>query len=231
MNRRDFVLAALAASVSPGLLRAQQKASPVPPLPAPEPWTLGLTPATPLPKVTVADTVAEGDLQFFSSAQMRTLTHLCDVLLPPIDGKPGALTAETPMFLDFFVAGSPAERKQLYSGGLDWLDGEAQRRAHRAFAELSAAEADPLLRPWLRTWMSDHPPTEPHADFINVAHNDIRTATIASRAWSDAAAEGAQERTPVDLYWSPIQPDLHRNPAPECRQPTATPPGPTPPPH
>lgn len=231
MNRRDFVLAALAASVSPGLLRAQQKASPVPPLPAPEPWTLGLNPATPLPATQPAEAVAKGDLAFFTPAQMGTLTHLCDVLLPAEGGKPGALAAETPMFLDFFVADSPAARKQLYTGGLAWLDSEAQRRYSKAFAEISAADADPLLRPWLRTWMSDHPPTGEHADFVNIAHHDIRTATIASRAWSDAADAGAQEQTPVDLYWSPIQPDLHRNPAPECRQPAATPPGPTPPPH
>jgi hypothetical protein len=52
--------------------------------------------------------------------------------------------------------------------------------------------------------MSDHPPSEPYAHFINVAHSDIRTATINSQAWSEAT-----KPTPdVGLYWFPVDPDL-----------------------
>jgi hypothetical protein len=60
----------------------------------------------------------------------------------------------------------------------------------------------------MRTWMSDHPPTEQHADFINIAHDDIRTATINSQAWNNVPSAGAQQATAVGLYFSPIEPDL-----------------------
>jgi len=59
---------------------------------------------------------------------MATLTRLSDVLLPPIGGKPGAMSAGVPAFLDFLVGESPADRKQMYQGGLDWLDAEAKKK-------------------------------------------------------------------------------------------------------
>lgn len=66
--------------------------------------------------------------------------------------------------------------------------------------------------------MTDHPPAEPFADFINIAHSDIRTATINSQAWSEAAANEAGHRDLNEgLYWYPIDPDIHReNAAREC---------------
>jgi Gluconate 2-dehydrogenase subunit 3 len=207
MRRREFVRAMISAMMAPKIFLGQT-ANPAPPLPAPVPWTLGLSPATPIPKTELVDAVAQADLQFFTATEMATLSRLSDVLLPPIGNKPGALAAETPAFLDFLIGTSPAGRQQMYQRGLDWLDGEAKRQFSMPFAKLQTAQADHILKPWLRTWMSDHPPTEAHADFINIAHADIRNATVNSRLWSEAPATGAQEPTPVGLYWSPIQPDL-----------------------
>jgi hypothetical protein len=170
-----------------------------------------------VPKAETAEAVAEGDLRFFTPAQMATLTRLSDVLLPPIGSKPGAVAAGVPAFLDFLMSESPADRKQMYQGGLDWLDAEAKKRYSQPFAKLDAAQTDALLKPWLRTWMSDHPPLEKHADFVNVAHAEIRAATVNSKPWSDAPATGAQERTQVALYWYPIEPD------PYCTRSKATP--------
>ncbi|WP_051979743.1 gluconate 2-dehydrogenase subunit 3 family protein [Edaphobacter aggregans] len=216
MRRREFVRTMVTAAAAPKLLLAQSQ-NPAPPPPAPVPWTVGLTPATPVPTVQVAEAVAEGELRFFTPVQMATLTRLSDVLMPPIGSKPGAVSAGVPAFLDFLVGESPADRKQMYQGGLDWLDAEAKKRYSQPFAKLDAVQADALLKPWLRTWMSDHPPLEKHADFINVAHTDIRAATVNSKPWNDAPAEGAQERTQVALYWYPIEPD------PYCMRSKATP--------
>ncbi len=191
MLRRDFVRAVVSVSFAPRLLLSQQTANPVPPLPAPVPWTLGLNPRTPLPHTEVADEVAVTKQHFFTQVQMATLIRLCDVLLPPIGNKPGALQAETPLFLDFLIGSSPAARKKVYTGGLNWLDAESQKRFGKAFAKLNEAQADAILKPWLRTWMSDHPPTESHADFVNIAHEDIRTAAVNSKAWSDAPSSDA----------------------------------------
>jgi hypothetical protein len=98
----------------------------------------------------------------------------------------------------------------MYQSGLDRLDAEARQHFSLSFAEVNAEQANQLLRPWLRTWMNDHPPTEPYAHFINIAHTDIRQATTNSQAWSDAAsAKGQSPR--MDLYWYPVDPDLHRD--------------------
>ena len=58
--------------------------------------------------------------------------------------------------------------------------------------------------------MTDHPPTEPHARFINIAHSDIRTATINSEAWSEAAPKSGTRTPDMGLYWFPVDPDIRR---------------------
>jgi hypothetical protein len=208
MLRREFVRAVVAVSIAPKLLRSQQATNPAPPPPAPVPWSLGLNPNTPLPHTEVVDGIAQTERRFFTPIQMATLMRLCDVLLPPIGNKPGALQAETPLFLDFLLSGSPPARKKVYTRGLNWLDFESQKKYRRAFAKLDDQEADAILKPWLRTWMNDHPPIEAHADFINIAHEDIRTATVNSRAWSDASSADALASTEFGLFWYPIEPDV-----------------------
>jgi hypothetical protein len=219
MLRRDFVRAVVSVSFAPRLLLSQQTANPVPPPPAPVPWTLGLNPKTPLPHTEVADVIAETKQRFFTAVQMATLIRLCDVLLPPIGNKPGALQAETPLFLDFLIGSSPTSRKKVYTGGLDWLDAESQKRYRKAFSKLNEEQADALLKPWLRTWMNDHPPTELHADFVNIAHEDIRTATVNSKAWSDTSSADAQSFAETGLYWYPIVPDVDASSADCTRMP------------
>jgi hypothetical protein len=209
MRRREFVRAIVSVIVAPRLLFSQQTAKPALPPPAPVPWTLGLNPRTPLPHTEAADGNAQTERGFFTTLQMATLIRLCDVLLPPVGEKPGALQAETPLFLDFLIGSSPVARRSVYTGGLNWLDSEAQKRYRKPFAKLENAEADLLLRPWLRTWMSDHPPTEPHANFVNIAHDDIRTATANSKVWSETTSSGAHDFSGSDLYWYPIEPDVH----------------------
>jgi hypothetical protein len=209
MLRREFVRSVVAVSVAPRLLLSQQVANPAPPPPAPVPWTLGLNPETPLPQTEVVDGIAKTEQCFFTSVQMATLVRLCDVLMPPIGNKPGALQAGTPLFLDFLIGRSPGARKKAYTGGLNWLDSESQSRYGKAFAKVDDGQADAILKPWLRTWMSDHPPTEPHADFVNIAHEDIRTATVNSKAWSEVRSAGALVSNETGLYWYPIEPDIY----------------------
>ncbi len=212
MRRREFVRGVLAVGIAPGALLGQQAgsapANPAPPPPAPVPWTLGLNAKTPLPVTEVAEGIAEAEASFFSPGQMAALTRLCDLLMPALGEKPGALGAGTPLFLDFLIGKSPEARKKVYGGGLDWLDAEAKAKYKLPFARLDAEQADAVIGPWLRTWMSDHPPTEVHADFINIAHEDIRTATMNSKVWDDAGAAVEADWVTGGLYWSPIEPDL-----------------------
>jgi Gluconate 2-dehydrogenase subunit 3 len=214
MLRRDFVRAVVSFFIARKVLPAQQVSDPTLPPPAPVPWTLGLNSRTPMPVTELADEAATADLRFFSPMQMTTLTRLSAVLLPPLAGKPGAVEAETPIFLDFLISGSPEARQKTYTGGLDWLESASQERYKTAFAKLDDAQASELLKPLLRTWMSDHPPAESHADFINIAHDDIRNATVNSKAWRDVPSVRAEEGTEVALFWMPIEPDVYgENPA------------------
>ncbi len=230
MRRRDFVKAMVAASVTANTALGQQTATPpvapstpppVPTAPGPVPWMRGLMEVKPLsmPSI-VPDAVAHTDAHFFNSQQMATLRRLSEILLPPLKGHPGATEAGTPEFLDFLIGVSPSDRQQMYQSGLDWLETEAKHHFNLSFAAVDSAQADQLLRPWLRAWMTDHPPTEPHAHFINVAHSDIRTATINSQAWSEAATKAGKQPPGMGLYWFPVDPDLHREPAPPTNRPT-----------
>ena len=209
MLRRDFVRAVVSASLAPRLLLSQQTPSAAPPPPAPVPWTLGLNPKTPLPQTRTADEIAEADRRFFTPLQLVALTRLCGVLLPPLGNKPGALEAGTPLFLDFLIGSSAAARQIVYTSGLTWLDGHSQAIYKHRFADLDDTQAGAILKPWLRTWMNDHPPTEPHADFINIVRDDVRTATLNSKAWSDARSGELPAEGATALYWAPIEPELY----------------------
>lgn len=220
MQRRDFVKALMVASVTAkGALGQQQTATPatpavpppVPTAPGPLPWMSGLDAAKPLPVAAlVPDAVAQTNAHFFTDTELETLRRLSDILLPPTKGFPGAIEAGTPEFLDFLIGVSPAGNQQLYRSGLDRLNSEAKQHFGIAFGAASKQQADQLIRPWLRVWTSDHPPTEPYAKFINLAHADIRTATINSQAWSDAAKAHGHDSAQVGLYWYPVDPDLQR---------------------
>jgi hypothetical protein len=229
MQRRDFVKAIVAASVTAKTALGQQTGTPIAPstlpptqtAPGPVPWMRGLIEAKPLPITPlVPDAVAHTNAHFFSDQQMATLRRLSEILMPPLKNYPGATDAGTPEFLDFLIGASPADRQQMYQSGLDRLDGEAKQHFGVAFAAVDKQQADQLLRPWLRTWMTDHPPIEPYAHFINVAHSDIRTATINSQVWSEVATASGQRTPDMGLYWFPVDPDIHRESVAPVRRPT-----------
>ena len=167
MRRRDFVRSLIAAVFASKGLAAQEAAKPQLPIAAPVPWTMGLNPRTPIPHTTVAEGIAEAKLSFFTAPQMETLKRLSELLVPPIGGRPGAVEAGTPQFLDLLIGQSLEPRRKVYAGGLEWLEAEAQKKCKLPFAKLDDGQATALLKPWLRTWMSDHPPVEPHADFVH----------------------------------------------------------------
>jgi hypothetical protein len=208
MKRRDFVRTLISASLAPKLLVGQQADRTPTPAAGPIPWTRGLNPETPLPSTAAAVDVAQSDFVFFSPLQMNTLQRLSDLLMPAIGIRPGALEAKTPEFLDFLIGTSSEERKKEYSLGLDWLEASAQSKFKKPFAKLDADQADALIKPWLQTWMTDHPPTESHAGFLSTAHDDIRSATINSKEWKAAHTANPDETTQESLYWSPIEPDI-----------------------
>ncbi len=133
------------------------------------------------------------------------------LLVPPLDGKPGASEAGAALFLDFLISESPHDRQQLYRRGLDGLNASAHQPFNQSFADLDASQAGTILKPLLavRFWPEDMP-EDPMQHFIAQAHQDLHTATANSREWAVASTSGSGGRRGFNqaagLYWNPIDP-------------------------
>jgi hypothetical protein len=183
MKRRKFfhTLAALPAASA---LHAQQAGASPDDLPKLEP--------------SVPDGAADPVPHFFTAAQFATLRKTSDIIIPPVNGSPGALTAGAAEFLDFLIGDSDAERRHVYRAGLDGLNAQAQKRFNKPFADLDNAQADLLLAPLGQPWTFDEP-DDPVARFLRTAKADVRTATMNSREY------GAGRRfVGSGLYWYPL---------------------------
>jgi Gluconate 2-dehydrogenase subunit 3 len=238
MKRRDFVKAAIttvAAVTAPAAIAQQAPAPATAPPEAPGRGRGGYqSTLPPMSPATNADLVATGEPHFFNHQQFATLRQLCALMMPPLNGFPSAVEAGAPEFLDFLVGATPAgrqqsyvatlvgsaparqvvtgstDRRQMYVAGLERLESDAQRRFSKSFAALNPNQADALLAPALAPWMADHPPRDSFQRFINVAHQDIRTATMNSAAWNAAATAAGERATGTGSYWMPIDPRIER---------------------
>ena len=174
---------------------AQDSARPVPP-----------PIAQPAPKLEtgIADDAGNMVTHFFTPPQLGALRKLGDIILPSINGAPGAAEANAAEFLDFLVGQSAEDRQKLYRSGLDQLNTQAVAKFSKPFADLEAQQANALLAPLRAAWTFD-PPTDPFAHFLREVKQDIRTATMNSREWVTAAgATGGRRGGGVGLYWYPL---------------------------
>jgi hypothetical protein len=198
MKRRKFIqtLAAAPAVAVPAVpaLLAQQPAAPGAPRPQEEAPKLEL--ATP-------DTAAEMTPRFFNAQQFAALRKLCDILMPSLNGMPGAIDARAPEFLDFLIGASPADRQQIYRAGLDALNAQAAKQFKKPFAEVDEAQANTLLAPLRQPWTYE-PPADPLARFLREVKQDVRTATMNSREYTLAGSTGGRRGGGIGQYWYPI---------------------------
>jgi Gluconate 2-dehydrogenase subunit 3 len=216
MKRRRFLKAIAIAPIAVAVPTAGRGQSTVTvPTAAPEQTTP--PPATPLnpplrpiddvPKIesTVPDAAAEMVPHFFNVGQFAALRKLCDLIMPALDGSPGALDACAPEFLDFLIASSSEERRRLYSAGLDTLNAQGAARFGKPFAEVDAVQADALLAALRQPWTYE-PPADPLARFLQAAKQDVRNATMNSREWNVTNAAAAGRRAGgVGQYWYQIE--------------------------
>lgn len=152
---------------------------------------------------------------FFTAAQFATLRAVAAALMPAMGGFPGALEAEAPEFIDFYVGRSPekpvarAELRNWYRAGLDDLEAQARRRFGRAFAALSPQEIDVIIRPMFVTIGSGRQSISVfrRLPFMNEVRNDVRTATMNSPQWA-AAMLTAKQRPIAGVYWKRVDPTV-----------------------
>lgn len=206
MRRRRFFKAIAAAPAATALAAQQAPRAASPGAASQAPAFPGMGPSAQLPKleISVADDAAQPLPRFFNAAQFSTLRRLAEVLMPAMDGLPGAIEAGAPEFLDFLIGASPADRQELYKKGLDLLNAQAKKQFGKAFSEVDGTQAATLLAPLREPWTPD-PPADPLARFLRAAKQDVRTATLNSREYATAsAASGGRRASAVGLYWYPL---------------------------
>jgi hypothetical protein len=218
MKRRNFVRSLLVAPAGSAALAAQQKAAP----PVPAEAQVTPKPTSParrrfsqpenVPKLQLVqvDLASQIEQHFFNPLQFAALGKLGNVLVPPLKGRPSAADAGAAEFLDFLISVSPADHQKLYCSGLDDLNSQAGEQFHKPFAELDNTQADAILRPLLvvRPWAEDYP-EDPLKHFIARVHEDLQTATVNSREWTEGSkghpfARGFSRTS--GFYWRPIDP-------------------------
>jgi hypothetical protein len=196
VERRKFLQVAAAVPAAPTLLAQQPAPSPAAPSPA-DVQTLPTTTPDAASCTTIPGT--------FTEPQFAALQRLCDLIVPAATGKPGALDAKVPEFLDFLIGVSPVSRQQLYRQGLDLLNATSSERFAKLFAALDPSQADQILAPLRAPWTFD-PPSDLLAHFLREAKADILTATETSRERADDAPPGSRRPRGIGLYWLPIDP-------------------------
>ena len=135
--------------------------------------------------LSAADAVADGVPRFLSKAELAAFADLARVLVPAFDGRPGAVEAEAPQFLDFLLSLSPAEVQTLYRSGL------AQ------FARTK--DASLLNRPW-----AYEEPKDAYHRFLRAARTALYQATVNSKPWAEAMAQRSRNASATGLYWLPV---------------------------
>jgi hypothetical protein len=201
MRRRGFVKALAGIPAAPALLAQQAAPAQAPAAPSVRPPSEELPVLTP----SVPDAAGEMTPKFFTAVQLSTLRKVSDLLMPAMNGTPGALDAKAAEFLDFLIGESPADRQRVYKDGLDALNAQSVQQFKKPFAELEAPHADVLLAALRKPWTFEEP-FDSVATFLRIAKQDVRTATVNSREYSATATTGGGGRRigGGGLYWYPL---------------------------
>jgi hypothetical protein len=157
MQRRDSLLSLLGLSLSTGPLYSDQELAVLP---------------------TPAELAADARPRFFTPAEFSSFTQLGNLLIPAYDGRPGALEAKAPEFLDFLLSQSPAAIQNQYRQGL------AQFAARGLEGAFSRADA--------------------YAKFLTTAKLAFYRATVNSREYAAAMSERSRSAAGLGNYWLPL---------------------------
>jgi hypothetical protein len=82
--------------------------------------------------------------KFFNAAEFRTVRILADMTIPRDSRSGSASDAGVPEFMDFIMIDMPWNQNWMRSG-LAWLDGQAQSRFSKSFADATKSEREKIL--------------------------------------------------------------------------------------
>ncbi len=80
----------------------------------------------------------------FNEHEYKTLQRLSDLIIPADDHSPGALAAGAAGWIDFMASNSP-ELREIFTGGMAWLDHEMQRRYSADFVDAKPEQQTAIL--------------------------------------------------------------------------------------
>lgn len=134
MDRRKYLKTLALGSMATGALLAEScapdKAKETSALPAP---TIDRTP----------DELAHDNQlmtdKFFDEHEMKTITVLCDIILPRDEVSGSASEAQVPEFIEFIAKDMPHHQVPL-RGGIKWIDLQCARRFNKPFIECTAQQ-------------------------------------------------------------------------------------------
>ncbi len=81
---------------------------------------------------------------FFDAHEMKTISILCDIIIPKDETSGSATDAGVPAFIEFIVKDMPQHQTPL-RGGLRWLDLQCMRRFNADFASCTSAQQIELV--------------------------------------------------------------------------------------
>ena len=136
---------------------------------------------------------------FFDALESAALRALANTLVPPFDGKPGAVESGVPEFFDFAIGESGAERQQLWRTGLNELDARSVQAFGMRFEKLSSEQAGKILEPLKAKW-TYYGPDEPFDKFLWEARTEMLAATLNSREYAEANT-GRRAAAASNYYW------------------------------
>jgi len=199
MKRRSLLKSVAAAGALSPLAAAQ-----TPPPPRQE--TQAPRSAADSLKIELAPPHSVGDpvTKFFSPDQFAALRKLSEIVVPSFNERPGAVEAGATEFLDFYISRRTADIQDLYRTGLDRLNEEAQRIHHKRFGELTAQQAEPILKPIQADWTYNGP-QERFGRFLITAKDDLLRATTNSREYATALSATSRSSGGIGYYWFPVE--------------------------
>src|ERR1051325_9439176 len=111
--------------------------------------------------------------------EYATLERLSDLIIPADEHSPGALEAGAAAFIDFLCASSD-EMRDIYTGGILWLDAEMKHRySGKAFVEGAPADQTAMLD--LVAWRKNRSPElNPGIDFFAFCRRMVADAYYTS---------------------------------------------------
>jgi len=82
--------------------------------------------------------------QFFTEHEMKTVSALSEMVIPPDERSGGAIEANVPEFIEFMMKDQPQHQTKM-RGGLSWLDYQCQKQFGNDFINLDEKQQKEML--------------------------------------------------------------------------------------